>query len=117
MHELSLCEALIDQVEEEVQRCGQGGSVVGVDVVVGPLSGVHPDSLRFAFELLAPGTILDRARMNLIRSRPTCHCRRCRARVEVDGLPGACPECGDADIEIVGGGEILLQSIEIEDPS
>ena len=28
------------------------------------------------------------------------HLRRCRARVEVDGLAGACPECGDPDVEI-----------------
>lgn len=117
MHELSLCEALIDRVEEEVRRCGQRGRVVGVDVVVGWLSGVHPDSLHFAFKLLVPGTILDGAQMNVIESKATCHCHGCEARVEIDGLPVECPQCRSADIAIEGGRELLLQSIEIEDQS
>ena len=116
MHELSLCETLIDRAKEEVKRCGPKGRVLGVDVVVGRLSGVHPDSLRWAFERLVPGTILDGARMNVIQSKATCHCHGCEARVEIDELLVECPQCRSANIEIEGGRELLLQSIEIEDP-
>jgi len=117
MHEISLCEALIDRVEEEVKRCGQTGRVVGVDVVVGRLSGVHADSLRFAFEVLVPGTFLEGARMNVIECKATCQCRGCGVRVEIDELPVECPQCRSADIQIEGGRDLVLQSIDIEDPS
>ena len=115
MHEISLCKALIDQVEKEVERCGPKGRVVGVEVVIGRLSGVHPASLRFAFKLLVPGTILDGAQMNVAQPKASCHCRGCDARVEIDELLVECPRCGSADITIEGGRELLLQSIEIED--
>lgn len=117
MHEISLCEALIDQVEKEVERCGQGGRVVGVEVVIGRLSGVHPDSLRFAFELLVPGTFLEEAELTLAESKATCYCRQCDGRAEIDGLPVECPQCHSGDITIEGGRELLLSSIEIEDPT
>jgi len=117
MHELSLCQTLIDHVEKEVERAGQKGRVVIVEVVVGRFSGVHPDSLRFAFELLTADTILEGAEMNVAEPKATCCCRGCNARVEIDEMPVECPECRGNDITIEGGRELLLQSIEIEDQS
>ena len=57
MHELSIAEALIEQVSEELKRAGQTGAVKRVELAVGRLSGVHCDCLRFAFGLLAPGEV------------------------------------------------------------
>jgi Zn finger protein HypA/HybF involved in hydrogenase expression len=39
-------------------------------------------------------------------------CRACRARWEGPELPVACPECGGVDIELIGGDELVLESIE-----
>ena len=61
MHEVSIVEALIEQVGEEVERAGASGRVTRLALSIGQLSGVHSDSIRFAFELLSPGTILEGA--------------------------------------------------------
>ena len=53
MHELSIVEALIDQVGQELDRAGQQGRVLRLELSIGRLSGVNPDSVRFAFGLLA----------------------------------------------------------------
>ena len=53
MHELSLCQTLIDHVEKEVERAGQKGRVVRLELRIGRLSGVCPDSLEFAFPEIA----------------------------------------------------------------
>ena len=54
MHELSIVEALIDQVGRELDRAGQQGRVLRLELSIGRLSGVNCESVRFAFGLLPP---------------------------------------------------------------
>ena len=115
MHEVSLVQALIEQVEKEVQQAGYTGRVVRVDLVVGRLSGAHPDALRFAFELLAPETVVAGAQLEIAEIRADCCCQACHARVPIDDLLCACPHCGSPQITIEGGRELLLQSIELDE--
>ena len=115
MHEMAIVQSLIEQTQLEVEKAGQKGRVVGLDVVVGRLSGINCDSIRFAFEMLAPGTPLEGARMQITEPKATCNCRSCRARLEIDELVVECPQCGSRDISIEGGRDLILQSIEIED--
>ncbi len=114
MHEMSIVQALIEQVEAEVEKSGQSGRVVGLDLVIGRLSGVNADSIRFAYEVLAPGTVLEGATLRI--SEPTAYsdCRACGARQAIDELTMYCPRCGSGDIVIDGGRDLLLQSIELE---
>lgn len=115
MHELSIIEALIEQVEKEVRQSGQKGRVVRLELRIGRLSGVCPDSLLFAWELLAPETSMAGAVMDITQPMAVCRCRTCGARTEVEQLTAACPKCGSADVSIEGGQEMLLESIELED--
>jgi hydrogenase nickel incorporation protein HypA/HybF len=114
MHELSIVEALIDQVSHELDHAGQRGRVVQLDVSIGRLSGVHPDSIRFAFELLSPGTILDQAKIVIEEPKAVCRCHACHTRTEIDDLVVECPRCHADAITIEGGRDMILQSIEIE---
>ncbi|HUT12267.1 MAG TPA: hydrogenase maturation nickel metallochaperone HypA [Thermoguttaceae bacterium] len=115
MHELSIVETLIEQVQQEVERAGHHGRVLRLDLTIGRLSGACCDSIRFAFELLAPDTPLADAELHITEPKATCRCQDCRAVVEIDQFPVGCPRCGSRAILIDGGRELLLQSIEIED--
>lgn len=115
MHEISIVEAMIDQVELEVDRCGEAGRIVRLELTIGRLSGVNPDSIRFAFELLAPGTRVEGATLAIAEPKPTCVCRACATRTDVDELVASCPLCASGDIFLEGGQELLLESIELED--
>ncbi len=115
MHEMSIVQALLEQVAEEVDQAGQRGRVVSLHLVVGRLSGVHVDAIRFGFELLSPGSIAQGAALRIDQPPARCHCDRCGAAVEIAEIVSACPVCGHADIIIRGGQELLLQSIELED--
>jgi hydrogenase nickel incorporation protein HypA/HybF len=115
MHELSIVEALIDQVGEELDRAGQRGRVLRLELNIGRLSGVHPDAVRFAFGLLSAGTIVENAEIAIEEPRAACQCHACHARTELDDLVFECPHCGAAEVTIEGGREMTLQSIEIED--
>jgi hydrogenase nickel incorporation protein HypA/HybF len=115
MHELSIVEALIDQVGQELDRLGQRGRVLRLELSIGRLSGVYCESVRFAFGLLAPGTVVDSAEIVIHEPKAACQCRACGVRTEIDDLVIQCPPCGSDDISIEGGRELLLQSMEIED--
>lgn len=114
MHELSIVQALLEQIESEVNRSGIAGSVQTVDLVIGRLSGVHVDSIRFAFEMLSPETIAAGAELRIDEPLATLTCRACQHREAVDELTMSCPVCASGDIVIDGGQELLLQSIELE---
>ena len=96
MHELSIVEALIDQVRTELDRAGQQGRVLRLELSIGRLSGVNPDSVRFAFGLLAAGTVLEDAEIVIQEPKAVCHCHACDARTEIDDLVIQCPRCAAA---------------------
>ena len=115
MHELSIMESLLEQVEKEVARSGHQGRVLQLDLVVGRLSGVNADSIRFAFELLSPDTLLEKSELRIDEPKAVCCCGDCGARREIDELVAVCPVCQSGQISFEGGQELLLQSIELED--
>jgi hydrogenase nickel incorporation protein HypA/HybF len=115
VHELSLVEALIEQVRSEVARCGRTGPVVRLELAIGRLSGFNSDSVCFAFELLSPGTLVEGAEVRITEPRAVCCCRDCSGRAEIDALVGRCPQCDSENVVIEGGRELVLQSIELED--
>jgi len=114
MHELSIVEALIDQGAAELARTTCTGRVVRVDLSIGRLSGANAESIRFAFGLLAPGTVVEGAAIAIDQPRAVCRCRDCQAQTEIEDLVAECPRCAGGQISIEGGREMVLQSIEVE---
>jgi hydrogenase nickel incorporation protein HypA/HybF len=112
---MSIVQALIDQVGAEVARAGQSGRVIALELSVGRLSGVHVEAIRFAFELLSPGTLVEGARLNVAEPTARVSCQACGACTPIPELVMHCPACGSGEIAIQGGQELLLQSIELEE--
>jgi hydrogenase nickel incorporation protein HypA/HybF len=120
MHELAIAEALIEQVGAELERAGRDtrlrvGAVKRLELAVGWLSGVHCDSLRFAFELLSPGTPAEGAELSIRQPPAISRCRQCGTATEITEMVIDCPHCRSPEIVIEEGRELLLESIEIED--
>jgi hydrogenase nickel incorporation protein HypA/HybF len=115
MHEMSIVQALLEQVQSEVEKSGHDGRVMALHLVIGRLSGVHVESIRFAFELLGPDSIARDAELVIDEPKAELACRNCHSRHAIDELHANCPACGSDDVAITGGQQLLLQSIELED--
>jgi len=113
MHELSIAQAIVEEVARVAAREG-AARVVGLTVAVGGLSGVEPEALRFAFPLAAAGTIAADARLVVETAPVLVRCRGCGGERPVECLPGACPACQGNDVDMIGGSELTLRSIEVE---
>jgi len=108
MHELGLCTSIVDAIE---RRAGDR-PVAHVRVRVGRLHHVHPEAFDQSFTVAAMGTVAEDAAAELVLLPVRARCGSCRATWEGDDLPLACPACGSVDIELVGGDELVLESIE-----
>ena len=120
MHEASLIAELITAAEREVNRARTEGRapaesrVQSITVTAGRLSGASAESLKFAFEAMRAGTLLETARLEVIHPLLPGLCRACGVRSQFEEAFTACPQCGSYDIYFEGGRELLLTSIEIE---
>ena len=115
MHEMSIVQALIDQVTGEVEQSRHQGRVLRLELAIGRMSGVHVDALRFAFELLSPGTLVEQAELDIEQPRAVCECHSCGSRQDIEQLILSCAACGSDAVSIKGGQDMLLKSIELED--
>jgi hydrogenase nickel incorporation protein HypA/HybF len=112
MHELAVCQALIEQVES-IALARHACEVIEINVQIGPLSGVEPELLKQAFSVACAGTLADGAQLNLA-SMPIRVC--CKTCGEVtDALPArlVCGQCGDWRTTIVSGDDLLLTTVEV----
>ena len=113
MHELSVCQALVDQLADLARR-EAAQRVTAAVLRVGPMSGVVPDLLRHAFPFAAAATVADGAELRFEPAPVRVACGRCGA--ETDAEPGrlVCGACGDWQTRLVSGDELLLVSVELE---
>lgn len=114
MHELAITQSMLDLALEQAKQ-NNATRIQKISVTIGEMSGVVDECVRFYFAFLGEGTIAEGAEL-AIRSIPaTARCRQCKTRFEVHNMDWICPVCGKAQIEIVGGKELYLESIEVED--
>ncbi len=111
MHELSIAEAIVDVAT----RHAEGRRVLKVEVKVGHLRQVVPDSLHFAFDLVTQGTALDGAELVIAHIPAAGRCRECGAESVMVGFPLCCAQCGGLDVEVSAGEELLVDALELEE--
>lgn len=109
MHEFGIMETLL----RDASAAARGMPLRALNVRIGPLSGVVVDSLRFAFESLAPGTPAEGARLAVEETRPAFRCPDCGKLYETPVGDYRCPACGSVRGELVAGNEMELESIEV----
>ncbi|WP_041432481.1 hydrogenase maturation nickel metallochaperone HypA [Thiobacillus denitrificans] len=113
MHELSIAQALVEQVEAVI-RTHHALRASLIRVRVGPLAGVVPELLAHAFPLAAAGSRMEHAELALVKAPVRVLCERCGAESEAAMNRLLCAECGDWHTRIVSGDELLLESVELE---
>ena len=111
MHELSIAESMV----RVASRHARGRTVTKVTVRTGHLRQVVPSALEFAFELVAVGTELEGAELEIENVPAAGVCRDCGVESELDGFPLRCTSCGGLNLELIRGEELLVDSLELED--
>ncbi|MCU7907081.1 MAG: hydrogenase maturation nickel metallochaperone HypA [Candidatus Thiodiazotropha sp. (ex Epidulcina cf. delphinae)] len=111
MHELSVCQAMLNQVSDIAER-ERASNITRIVIQVGPLSGVAPELLQQAFTIARAGTIAEQAELLTEEQPVRIRCLSCGSECEARTNHLVCCECGDFRTRLISGDELLLASVE-----
>jgi len=101
---------------DHAHRAG-GTQIHGLKLRIGALSGVEPDALRFAFDVVTQGTMAQGANLDIDFLPAICYCHHCQKEFQPEAWIYACPICEKLSTDIRQGKELELTSVEIAAPS
>jgi hydrogenase nickel incorporation protein HypA/HybF len=117
VHELPVTQGILDVTLEAARGAG-AQRILAINLVVGDLSSIVDDSVQFYFDILSRGTPAEGAVLRFERQPAAARCRDCGHEFEATiPLTPSCPACGSARLEITGGREFRVESIEVDDGS
>ena len=112
MHEQSIVASLLSMALEDAKK-NNARRIVRIKLVVGELTGVEKDAVTFYFGFMAKDTLANGASLEFYYTKAQLRCRDCDIIFPRDTLKFNCPECNKKAVEIVGGRELYIESMEI----
>ena len=115
MHELGIAANIVEIAIDSIPDSLINMPVEKINLRIGKLSSVVPESLRFCFETLIPGTLLEGVELFIEEVPVAAKCRECNFQWIVPEPVFICKKCGSGLINIISGRELDISSIEIAD--
>ena len=116
MHELSIAQSVLDSVREQA-ALHSGRRVRRVGIKVGETSGVNAEALEFCFGLTVQDTELAGVTLDVERVPVRFRCEGCGDEFTPVEFDPQCPSCGSGRGRMVGGDELALSFLELEETS
>jgi hydrogenase nickel incorporation protein HypA/HybF len=113
MHEMSIIESLLSLALDDAKKA-DARRIVSIKLIVGELTGVEKEAVSFCFGFLAKNTIAAGALLDFNYTKAQLRCRDCDFIFPWDKLNYDCPKCLKKAVEIVGGRELYIESLEVE---
>ena len=109
MHELGITRNIVAIVSD----AAKGRRVKRITVDIGDLSGILADSVAFCFDVVAKGTVLDGAALEIRRVKGRAACRDCGTEFATSALHQPCA-CGSRNLARLAGEELKIRDMELE---
>jgi len=114
MHELGIANSVLEAVRTESARY-PGSKPRKVGVRIGTLTAIDPEALRFCFEAIVKDSEWEPLRLEIEICPQRQRCSACGHEFLVQDYEVHCPSDCEADTTCVGGEELDLAYIEVED--
>ena len=108
MHELGITRNIVDIVSE---RAG-AAKVIRVSLQIGALSAVAPAAIRFCFDVVSKGTVLEGAELQIEEIPGRARCNTCGSEFAIEQPYGRCG-CGSSSLRCITGEELKIKEMEI----
>jgi hydrogenase nickel incorporation protein HypA/HybF len=113
VHEVSLVESVLDLIQDSA-RVNGFVRVKKVVLQIGQLANVEPDAMSFCFDSVTRGSIAEGACLELLDSPGVAWCMTCQCSVGIASRTSGCPACGGHTLQVTGGSEMRVKSLEVE---
>ena len=110
MHELALCEAIVDTVTHHAR----GRRVRQVNLRIGHFRQVVPDTLTFCWDVWVRNTELESSVLSIASVPAALECGECASTTTLVDPYRLCGSCGSADVTMISGEEFLVESLDLE---
>jgi hydrogenase nickel incorporation protein HypA/HybF len=121
MHEFSVTQQIVQTVLTEAQK-HHAKRVTSVHLLIGKLTFLGAEQIRFSYGLLVKGTIMEHSRLTIEDTQPIVRCSKCGYEGPAKYLEDpafhfsiptlTCPKCGD-QVTIISGRECTIKDIGI----
>lgn len=112
MHEVSIMSQTLEIATENAQQ-QDANQIHRLKMRIGAMSGVVPEALNFAFDVVVEGTIAQGAKLEIEVVPVVCYCPHCQIEFQPPDLFYECPQCDRLSNKIIAGREIELISLEV----
>ena len=112
MHEVGLVQSALEIALDHAAQQG-AQQIHRLKLRVGALSGVVPEALQFAFEVVVCGTMAEGALLEIEDVPVICFCPTCQKEFSAPGWFFDCPSCGQPSADVRQGAELELASLEV----
>lgn len=115
MHEMTLVHSLLSVAEQHARERRATG-IRRLTCTIGCLRAIDSQLLNESFAIARADSLARDADLEVRPSKIELICAKCGHRGRVDHLRFDCPMCFSSDIELSGGDELELTSLELELP-
>jgi len=113
MHEMGIAIQIVEIATASIPADMQQNRVAKVNLKVGKLAAVVPDSLRFCFQVAVKDTPLEGAVLSIEELPVVARCNACEKEWTISNPAFTCPACNSGSLEILSGRELDIESIEL----
>ncbi len=114
MHELAICQSLLDQARQIADHHHASG-IERIIVQIGPLSGVEEPLLAQAFLIARSASGFPDAELEIETSPIRVHCHQCRTTSEARTNALLCGTCQSWQVDLISGDEMILKSMVLSE--
>jgi hydrogenase nickel incorporation protein HypA/HybF len=112
MHEVSIMAEAVRMAVESARAAG-ATRIIGLRLRVGKLSGVVPEAMHFAWDVVRAGTIAAEAALEIKSIAAVAWCERCGIEYECADWFTGCPHCQCPPAGLRHGRELEIEAVEI----
>jgi hydrogenase nickel incorporation protein HypA/HybF len=113
MHEMGIALQIMEIAAAAIPDAMKPVKVARVNLKIGKLAAVVPDSLRFCFEAASRDTDFAGAELAIEEVPVAARCKGCGERWEITEPVFTCRVCEGGELEILSGRELDIVSIEV----
>ncbi len=113
MHEMGIALQIIEIARDSIPPDLGPVRVERVNLKIGKLAAVVPESLRFCFDIVIKDTPLEGAELQIKEIPVLARCKRCGEQWTIHEPVFTCNTCDSGELEILSGRELDIESIEI----
>ena len=113
MHEMSLCEGILEIMEAEAEK-QQFQRIKKVWLQIGDLATVEIEALKFCYDVVVKNTLAQESELVIEHMPGKAWCMQCSQAVAVKTKFDACPDCGNYQLQLTQGEEMRIKELEVE---